>query len=205
MTRIRIPLLAIITAAALALTACSDDDAEPTRAGDRTAPPSGEAVTEDPATEEEPAPVDEPQTAPGMPDDLAWGDTHNWNDGVSLTIAGVTQVPDADLGEFDREFMTDGHTPLAVQVAITNDGEAPLDLMEFSFLVNGATTGGEAESLFLEGDVFLEGRLAPGQTRDYTDHVSFDIGEYGSDITVEAMRFYDGMDFDHPIWVGTIQ
>ena len=199
MTHTRALILAAITAATLSLTSCADDDAEPTRATEPAEQPAVEESEDEPAAEE---PEDE---AAAMPDDLAWGDTHNWNDGVSVTITGVTEVPDTDLGEFDREFMTEGHSPLAVEVTITNDGEAPLDLTEFSFLVNGATTGGEGEPLFLEGDEFLEGRLAPGQSRDHTEHVGFDVDEYGSDLTVETMRFHEDMDFDYPIWVGAIQ
>jgi len=139
-----------------------------------------------------------------VPTDLAIGDTHNWDDGASLTITSVSQTPDSELGEFDREFITEGQTPITVAVTVTNSGDAPLDLSEFSFFVEGATTGGEAESQFFEGDEFLEGRLAPGQSRDHTEHYSFDIGQYGADITVEGFRMHEGMDLDSPIWAATI-
>ncbi|UED86750.1 hypothetical protein [Streptomyces profundus] len=199
--------IAAVTATLLALTGCGDDDAEPTRAVDSSDQPADEAPTDEPADTDEPATDDDDGEEPGgasLPGDLAFGDTHNWNDDTSVTVAGVTEVPLDQLSEFDVEFLTEGHTPVAVEVAIHNEGDVPLDLAEFAFFVRGATTGGEADSLFLDGDEFLEGRLAPGQTRDHIEHVSFDVGAYGADITVETMRFYEGMDFDNPVWAGTI-
>lgn len=195
---------AIAAVLTLTLAGCADDDEAPTRAADNATTESETPAEEatDETTEE--VTEEEEQDTNAVPTDLALGDTHNWNDGISLAVTGVTEVPASELGEFDAEFLPEGETPVELAITVTNAGEAPLDLSEFAFFIEGATTGGEATPQFFEGDEFLEGRLAPGESRDHAQHYSFNTSEYGTDVTVEGLRMYDGMDFDSPIWAVAI-
>lgn len=190
--RTRLAATTAIAALALTLAGCADDDEAPTRASENN------------TTEEPEAPAEEQNEAATVPTDLALGDTHNWSDGISLTITSVTAVPTSELDQFEAEFIPEGEIPIELAVTVTNGSQEPVDLSEFSFFIEGATTGGEATSQFFEGDEFLDGRLAPGQSRDHTSHYSFNTSEYGTDITIEGFRIYDEMDLDSPVWVAAI-
>ncbi|TDC73792.1 hypothetical protein [Streptomyces hainanensis] len=137
-----------------------------------------------------------------VPSDLAAGETHEWDDGVSVTLTGVTEIPSDSLGEFD--LVTEGHTPFFVELTIVNDGEQPADLGEFSTLVEGATNGGTVDSVYVEGEEYLEGRLAPGETKEHREPYSIDTAANGSDLVIELWRYQEDMDFDAPTWVATI-
>ncbi|MDT0268688.1 hypothetical protein RM844_20590 [Streptomyces sp. DSM 44915] len=144
-----------------------------------------------------------PDDPPAAPSDLAAGDTHAWADGTSLTIEGSTEIPLDSLGEFDT--VAEGHTPFWVAMTIVNDGEQPIDLGEFGLVVTGATNGGTVDSVYLTDQEFLEGRLAPGETKEYREAYSIDTEANGRDVVIEAWRYTDDMTLDAPTWITTIQ
>jgi hypothetical protein len=188
--------LALAATSLLLATACADDDAAPTRAADQT--------TEDVPAEQEPTDTEEEtdDLAGATDADLALGDTHNWTDGVSLTITGLPEIDPTTLGEFDT--VTEGTTPFRVEMTITNGTDQPLDLSEFTSIVEGATNGGAPDSEYFEGDELLEGRLAPGGTKEHADSYSVNVADLGRDMVVEIWRMHDDMDLDAPTWVGSI-
>ncbi|MDT0306115.1 hypothetical protein RM780_03950 [Streptomyces sp. DSM 44917] len=190
MTRTRrAAALALTTTALLAVAACADDDDAPTRANRPAA--------------QQPADGDPEPPAPTIPTDLAIGDTQNWEDGVSATITHVTEIPASEIGQYD--YVGEGQTPFIVGMTIVNDSEQPIDLGEFTVSVEGATNGGTAEFVYIESQSeVLEGRLAPGQTREHEDAYSLDVDQYGRDLVIEMLRFYEGMDLDNPTWIGSI-
>ncbi|UCM88588.1 DUF4352 domain-containing protein [Streptomyces marincola] len=154
---------------------------------------TGQAADEDPA---------EGDTSATVPSDLAVGESHAWDDGVSVTVAALAEIPLDSLGEFDT--VTEGHTPFWVELEIVNDGDQPLDLSEFGLIVEGATNGGAVESVYLEDTEFLEGRLAPGETMDFRDAHSIDTARNGSELVIEVWRYNDDMGFEPPTWVGSL-
>ncbi|ARQ70209.1 hypothetical protein [Streptomyces marincola] len=154
---------------------------------------TGQAADEDPA---------EGDTSATVPPDLAVGESHAWDDGVSVTVAALTGIPLDSLGEFDT--VTEGHTPFSVELEIVNEGDQPLDLSEFGLVVEGATNGGSVDSVYLEDAEFLEGRLAPGETMDFRDAYSIDTARNGSELVIEVWRYHDDMDFEPPTWSGSV-
>ncbi|KAB8167226.1 hypothetical protein FH609_012645 [Streptomyces sp. 3MP-14] len=143
-----------------------------------------------------------PDDAAAAPSDLAVGDAFAWEDGTSLTIDGVTEIPLDSLGEFDT--VTEGHTPFQVNMTIVNDGQQPVDLGEFGIVVEGATNGGTVESVYLTDQEYLEGRLAPGESTEYRDPYSIDTEANGRDLVIEVWRYTDDMSLDAPTWIATI-
>ncbi|MBB0242742.1 hypothetical protein FNQ90_01115 [Streptomyces alkaliphilus] len=134
--------------------------------------------------------------------DLALGETHTWDDGVALTLTEVTEIPAEGIGEYD--YVSEGQTPFTVTLTIVNDSGSPVDLDDFYVSVQGTTTGGSADSVYLDGSEFLEGRLAAGQTREHEEHFSFDTEKYGHDLVIEANRPSDFLNPDSPAWIATL-
>ncbi|MCE7079612.1 hypothetical protein LZF96_05340 [Streptomyces sp. ST2-7A] len=134
--------------------------------------------------------------------DLPLGDTHTWDDGVALTITDVTEIPADRIGEYD--YVSEGQTPFTVTLTVVNDSGNPVDLDDFYISVQGITTGGSAESVYLDGSEILEGRLATGQTREHEEHFSLDTDKYGQDIVIEGNRLSALMGPDSPTWIATL-
>ncbi|GAA3870641.1 hypothetical protein [Streptomyces sedi] len=143
--------------------------------------------------------ADEAATAPS---DLPAGEGYDWGDGISLTVDGVTEMPLDSLGEYDS--VPDGHTPFQVEMTIVNDGDQPLELDEFAIVVEGATNGGTVDSLYLMDQEYLEGRLAPGESKEHREAYSIDTAAHGRDLVVEGWRYTDELGSDTPTWVVTI-
>lgn len=63
--------------------------------------------------------------------------------------------------------------PFRVTFTITNGTKKPYDMDSFGYNAQGATTGGEAESLYVKVDSKqMAGRLAPGRSATFTSEYS---------------------------------
>ncbi|GAB3125545.1 hypothetical protein GCM10027160_48330 [Streptomyces calidiresistens] len=134
--------------------------------------------------------------------DLPLGEPHTWADKVALTITDVSGIPADRIGEYDH--VPEGQAPFTVTLTITNGSGDPVDLEDFHLSVRGITTGGSADSVYLDGSEFLEGRLAAGQTREHEEHFSFDTDKYGHDIVIEGNRLSDLVNPDSPTWIAAL-
>ncbi|WP_190232961.1 hypothetical protein [Streptomyces avicenniae] len=133
--------------------------------------------------------------------ELAVGETHTWDDGISMTVASLTEVTAESLGDLVE--VTEGHTPFRAEVTVVNDSEVPIELDLFQPFVVGATTGGEADGLHLaEGYEPFGGRLAPGETKEFSPAFSIDTAEYGTELTVQV--WYGTETAGPPSWTGSL-
>lgn len=189
---------ALATALLLALTAgcTADDDGNDTQQSEQ---PAG---NDDQQQQEQQAPDSEEPSDTAADGDLTLGDTHTWDDGITLTINAATELDPADLGEFS--FVPDGETPFTVGVTIVNGSDAPLDLAQIVIGAEGATTGGTIMPMVWDGVTeLLDGRLAPGETKEYRAGYTINTDAYGRDIILEGWRSTDLLD-DAPTWAATI-
>ncbi|WP_129841119.1 nuclear transport factor 2 family protein [Streptomyces sp. RFCAC02] len=157
-----------------------------------------DSCDEDAADDQE---ADDP--ADTVPTDLPVGKSHDWSDGATTTVTGVSEIPDDSLGEFST--LTEGHTPFWVEITITNHSEQPIDLGDFHLSVEGATNGGTVDSVYIEDQEHLEGRLAPGETKEWRDSYSIDTAANGRDLVIEVWRTSEDLFLDAPTWVATIE
>ncbi|TFI30181.1 hypothetical protein [Streptomyces sp. 4R-3d] len=131
---------------------------------------------------------------------LAFGDTYEWPDGLTVTVVEAKEV--TDFGEYEEP--EDGNTAFRVRLKLTNTGEAPADLGDLSTIIDGATNGGEAGSTeFSRGSAPLSGRLAPGVTVVKTDDNVLET-KYGKRVVVTVQRASEDFSLEFPEFDGSI-
>ncbi|MBJ6617943.1 MULTISPECIES: hypothetical protein [unclassified Streptomyces] len=140
--------------------------------------------------------------------ELAVGDTFAYTDGLKVKVDSITTI--TEWGEYDTEPEA-GQTPFRVTWTITNGTKKPYDLDEFGYQAQGATTGGETESLYVElGSKQMTGRLAAGRSGTFTSEYSLAKTD-GKDILFTMSRMdeqwlEDGSFLgEDPHWTGTIK
>ncbi|MFE8015090.1 hypothetical protein ACFU3O_20420 [Streptomyces antibioticus] len=108
-----------------------------------------------------------PASTDAQPDtELAVGDAFAYTDGIKITITGFSTV--TRFGEYVEKPGPD-RTAFRVKWTVSNGTTKPFDLDDFGYNAEGATTGGETESLFTDADSKqMTGRLAPGRTGAFT-------------------------------------
>ncbi|MET8537426.1 hypothetical protein ABZV67_38035 [Streptomyces sp. NPDC005065] len=170
-------IAAILLAAAPSLTACSnsnDDGAKP--AADKS-----RINTVDPA------------------EDIAFGKTYTWPDGLKVTVTEARIFTDftADEGPADPK-----NYAFRAKLRLTNGGKAAADLSDISTIIMGATEDAvtAAPSAFQNGAAPLAGRLAPGATATKTDDAVIDR-KHGRKILVIVRR---GSSTASPEFIGSI-
>lgn len=170
-------IVAILLAAAASLTACSTsyDD------GDRPAAGKSRIDTVDPA------------------EDMAFGKTYTWPDGLKVTVteARLFTVLTADEGPADPK-----NYEFRAKLRLTNGGKAAADLSDISTIVMGATENAitAAPSAFQNGAAPPAGHLAPGATATKTYDAVIDR-RYGRKILVIVQR---GSSAALPEFIGSI-
>ncbi|MFI7275149.1 hypothetical protein [Streptomyces sp. NPDC049879] len=133
------------------------------------------------------------------PNGVAVGEAFTWDDGVSVTVSALTEVPLDTLGESSG--ITEGSTPFQVEMTIVNGSDRPVDTAVFEPYVADAV-GTEAEALFFEGSEPLDGEFAPGETAEYTPTFAIPAGEDGTELVVEV--WYTTTDTRSASWTGTL-
>ncbi|MFH9569726.1 hypothetical protein ACH4MG_04135 [Streptomyces sp. NPDC017454] len=193
--------VALVSAAVLAvmLTACSSD--EPKQG---TAERAAENASSAPAssTPDSPDQDEQPDT------ELAVGDTFAYTDGLKVKVDSITTI--TKWGEYDTKPEV-GQTPFRVTWTVTNGTKKPYDLDQFGYQAQGATTGGETESLYVEvGSKQMTGRLAAGRSGTFTSEYSLAKTD-GKDVLFTMTRMdeqwlEDGSFLaEDPNWTGTIK
>ncbi|MEV1083727.1 hypothetical protein AB0I98_36880 [Streptomyces sp. NPDC050211] len=141
--------------------------------------------------------------------ELAVGDTFAYTDGIKVKVDRISTI--TRFGDFDDKPDAD-ETPFRVTFTITNGTAKPYDLEEnFGYDAQGATTGGQTESLYVEaGSKQMAGRLAPGRSGTFTSEYSIAKSD-GKDIVFTMTRtdeawLEDGSFLgDDPHWTGAIK
>lgn len=168
-----------------ALTACSSGSSS-----DHKASPRPSAATAAPSA-----------SAPSI--HLTFGQGYAWPDGLRVSVTGASVFTDynKDAGEHPQP----GFTDFRVTIRVANGGQAPADLGGLSVVVQGATTGGEAQSAtFQNGSEPLQGQLAPGAVAFKNDDESLET-KYGRRIVVRVQRVaQDPTGQTWPEFTGTI-
>jgi hypothetical protein len=169
-------IAAVLLTAAPLLTACSstDDGAKP--AADRS-----RIDTVDPS------------------EDIPFGETYTWPDGLKVTVTEARIFTDftAEEGPADPK-----NYELRAKLRFTNGGKAAADLSDISTIVMGATEDAVPvmPSAFQNGAAPLAGHLAPGATTTKTDDAVIDR-KYGRKILVIVQR---GSSTASPEFIGSI-
>lgn len=115
---------------------------------------------------------------------LAFGQGYTWPDGLRVSVIGAQVFTDYADGESAQP----GFTDFRIMLRVANGGRAPADLGGLSIVVQGATTGGTAQSAtFANGSEPLEGQLAPGAVAFKNDDESL-ATTYGRRIVVRVQR-----------------
>ncbi|MFF2189258.1 hypothetical protein [Streptomyces sp. NPDC058155] len=191
---------AVATAAAVALlsltAACGDAEqgrAERASSEEQAVDTGAEPVEEEPAEEEQ------PET------ELAVGDGFRYDDGVKFTVTKIEELGADQYGEYDEK-PDASETAFRVHWDVTNGSKKPLDLDMWGVTAQGASTGGETTSLYVEkGMKEMAGRVAPGKTGSYTGEYSLPKSD-GVEIVFTATRMdAEASLADDPNWTGTIK
>ncbi|MFC8869397.1 hypothetical protein ACFUAC_17350 [Streptomyces sp. NPDC057148] len=211
--------IALVGAAVLAavLTACGSD--EPSQG---TAERAADNASSAPASSTPDCGDDELSQADWMKDcasdgpdqaeqpdtELAVGDAFAYTDGLRVKVDSITTI--TKWGEYDTKPEA-GQTPFRVTWTITNGTKKPYDLDQFGYQAQGATTGGETESLYVEvGSKQMTGRLAAGRSGTFTSEYSLAKTD-GMDVLFTMTRMdeqwlEDGSFLgEDPNWTGTIK
>ncbi|WP_405536700.1 hypothetical protein OG787_27170 [Streptomyces sp. NBC_00075] len=196
----RTALATIVILAAATLTACS----EPAQGtAERATTENNSPVSSSPESDAPAADADE------QPDtELAVGDTFAYTDGLKVRVDSIGTI--TRYGEYDTKPDAD-QTPFRVTFTITNGTKKPYDMDSFGYDAQGATTGGQTESLFVEVDSKqMAGRLAVGRSATFTSEYSIAKSD-GKDIVFTMSRtdeaWLESGSFlgDDPNWTGTIK
>lgn len=213
---------ALVTAAILActLSACSSDEPSQGKAERATAAASAPA-SESPdcgpdsglsqadwmehCAGEDPA-ADQAEEQPDT--ELAVGDTFAYTDGLKVKVDSISTI--TRFGEYDDRPDAD-RIPFRVTFSLTNGTKKPYDLDNFGYDAQGATTGGQTESLYVDtGSKQIAGRLAPGRSGTFTSEYSIAKSD-GKDVLFTMSRMDDAWlengSFlgEDPNWTGTIK
>ncbi|MBC2907333.1 hypothetical protein [Streptomyces cupreus] len=147
--------------------------------------------------------------ADDQPDtELAVGDTFVYNDGLKAKVDRISPI--TRYGEYDSKPDAD-LIAFRVTFTVTNGTKKPYDLDNFSCDAQGATIGGQTESLYVEADSKqMAGRLAPGRSGTFTSEYSIAKSD-GKAIVFTLTRTDDAWLEDgsflaeDPNWTGTIK
>ncbi|MCM1972310.1 hypothetical protein [Streptomyces sp. G1] len=206
--------LAVVVLAA-ALTACSEPTqgtaerqtaaaSTPKSSAPDCGPDSGLSQADwiEQCASDSPAADEQPDT------ELAVGDTFAYTDGIKAKVDSISTI--TQYGEYDDKPDADQQA-FRVTFTITNGTKKPYDLDNFSYDAQGATTGGQTESLYVEtGSKEIAGRLAPGRSGTFTSEYAIDKAD-GKEIVFTLSRMDDewlesgkflGED---PNWTGSIK
>ncbi|WP_435244942.1 hypothetical protein [Streptomyces tendae] len=210
--------LATVAVLAATLTACSADEPKQGQAERATAvassapasspadcgPDSGKSQAEwmEDCASGSPDQADQPDT------ELAVGDAFAYTDGLKIKVDSITTI--TKYGEYDTK-PDAGQTPFRVTWTVTNGTKKPYDLDQFSYEAQGATTGGQTESLFVElGSKQMTGRLAVGRSGTFTSEYSLAKSD-GNEVLFTMSRMDDAWlesgSFlgEDPHWTGKIK
>ncbi|MDI1454257.1 hypothetical protein NHG22_10585 [Streptomyces sp. ATE26] len=149
-----------------------------------------------------PAGDDQPDT------ELAVADTFAYTDGLKAKVDAISPI--TRYGAYDDKPDAD-QTAFRVTFTITNGTNKPYDLDNFGYDAQGATTGGQTESFYVEpGSKQMSGRLAPGRNGTFTAEYTIAKSD-GKTIVVTLSRMDDAWLKDgsalaeEPHWTGDIK
>ncbi|MEU8932376.1 hypothetical protein AB0D30_21100 [Streptomyces sp. NPDC048409] len=149
--------------------------------------------------------IDQCSSASATPSDkpsdteLTVGDTFAYTDGIKVKVDSVRTI--TRWGEYDDK-PDAGQVPFRVTFTLTNGTTKPYDLDNFSYDAQGATTGGETESLYVDADSKeMTGRLAPGRVATFTSEYSMAKTD-GKTIVFTMTRMDDAWLKNDSAWLG---
>ena len=174
--------IAVVALATIALTGCTGGEKS-------TDAPRG---TNSPTATTEPVPEPSEAEAPTSDGTLAFGETFNWENGVSMTITGPEFFKRDEWASGGEEF--DDH--VAFEILIVNGSDEPLDLALFTATAQSGNI--EADPVF-DTDNRMEGspttKVLPG--REISFRYGFGVAD-PEDIVLEATP---GWEYDSALWV----
>ncbi|MGW4757300.1 hypothetical protein [Streptomyces chartreusis] len=136
------------------------------------------------------------------------GDAFAYTDGLKVKVDSIRTI--TSWGEYDDKPDAD-QTPFRVSFTITNGTKKPYDMDSIGYDAQGATTGGQTESLYVdEGSKQMAGRLAAGGSATFTAEYSIAKSD-GKEVLFTTSRSDDAWlesgSFlgDDPNWTGTIR
>lgn len=185
-TRQRFAMSATALVASLALAACGGSQGTADRAD----------------TSSESQPAQGAEQSKEQPDtELAIGDTFEYTDGVRFTVTSIKEVTP---GQYD--FAPEGKTPFRVSWTVENGSKATLDLDAWGYNAVGATRGGDAEFVSIEGVKTMTGRLAPGKKGEFEADYALAPSD-GRKVAFDVARMDDAVDVlaTPPTWTGDIE
>ncbi|MGW5129458.1 hypothetical protein ACWEQ7_36515 [Streptomyces sp. NPDC004069] len=132
--------------------------------------------------------TDSPAADDEQPDtELSVGDTFAYIDGIKVKVGSITTIKRYE--EYDDRPKAD-QTAFRVTWTVTNSTQKPYDLDNLSTEAQGATTGGEVDTLYMEADAkAMTGRLAAGRSGTFTKEYA--IAKADSDQIVFTMTRMD--------------
>ncbi|WP_127355072.1 hypothetical protein [Actinacidiphila soli] len=131
-------------------------------------------------------------------EDIAFGKTYTWPDGLKVPVTEARIFTDFTADEDPADPKS---YEFRAKLWFTNVGKAAADLSDISTIIMGATNDGKAaSSAFQNGAAPLEGRLAPGVTATKTDDGVIDR-KYGRKILIIVQR---GNSMASPEFIGSI-
>lgn len=140
--------------------------------------------------------------------ELAVGDTFAYTDGLKVKVNSIRTI--TRWGEYDDKPDAD-RTPFRVTFTITNGTKKPYDMDSFGYDAQGATTGGQTESLYVDtGSKQMAGRLTVGRSATFTAEYSIAKSD-GKEVLFTMSRSDDAWlesgSFlgEDPNWTGTIK
>ncbi|MFJ8153948.1 hypothetical protein [Streptomyces sp. NPDC094468] len=137
--------------------------------------------------------ADQPDT------ELKVGDTFAYTDGIKVKIDSIRTI--TRWGEYDDKPDAD-QTPFRVTFTLSNGTTKPYDLDNLSYDAQGATTGGQTESLYVDADSKeMTGRLAPGRSATFTSEYSMAKAD-GKTIVFTMTRTDDAWLKNGSAWLG---
>ncbi|MGP4010524.1 hypothetical protein [Streptomyces sp. 4N124] len=208
--------LAVAALLAAALTACSGNEPAQGKAERAAASSTPASETPDCGPDSQLSQadwIDQCGLATGMeteqPDtELAAGDTFAYKDGIKVKVDSIRTI--TRFGEFDDRPDAD-KTAFRMTWTVTNGTAKPYDLDNLGYDAQGATTGGQTQSLYVEADSKqMTGRLAPGRSGTFTSEYTIAKAD-GKDVVFTMSRMDEAWLEDgsflgeDPNWTGTIK
>ncbi|MEV7815508.1 hypothetical protein AB0P05_33055 [Streptomyces flaveolus] len=207
---------ALVTIAILALTACNEPSQGKAERSTATAGSVSSSSPTDCAPDSDLSQADwmekcssESPTADDQPDtELAVGDSFAYTDGVKVKVDTISPI--TRYGAYDDK-PDANQTAFRVTFTITNSRKQPFDLDSLGYDAQGATTGGQTESFYVEpGSKQAGGRLAPGRSGTFTAEYTIAKSD-GKTIVFTVSRMDDAwlkngsVLAEDPHWTGTIK
>lgn len=172
---------------ALALTACGQAATPTTETPRGTNAPTASETT---ATSE---PEPEATAEPAGATTAKFGETFDYEDGVSVTISKPKEFKPSEYIEVDK-----GATPLSFTVTVVNGSDAPLDLVLFNASLQSSNE--EAAQLF---DVEKKMEGAPSTSLLPGREAQFLVGFGAKDPADLVLEASPGFEYDAAIWTNT--